>query len=116
MNNSGNNTPIQEWELRQGNALLGSLDRCSPGWPWTTCRFQAAPEFRAVQPLFAEELRLFDRDDFNPGKWKSAYQKIAELGLVLWPCGDAQPLTDFQLHIRDDEGWLRLSRMAQATG
>ena|SRR5689334_17923847 len=102
------NQTIHEWELRQGKTLLGTLERTGQGWPWALCRFQPTTEFEVYRPLFVEELRLFDRDDFDAGAWKSAYQRISELGLVLWPCGPARPVRDFLLHIRDDEGWFRV--------
>ena len=95
-----------QWELKKGGELLGVLTEQNIHQPWINCKFQASPAFALYEGLFAEEIRLLNRDEMELRQ--QAYQKIDELELALEPLNEGgETIKDFILHIDGDRAQFR---------
>jgi hypothetical protein len=91
--------------LKRGETTLGTLRPYNTDFPRTNCKFEPTQGFDEIKPLFEEELRLLDAEDFTA--FEEAYEKIQALGLSLVPADGRQIIEDFLLHILGDEAWFR---------
>ena len=91
--------------LKRGGTTLGTLRPYNTDFPWINCKFDPTQGFDEIKPLFEEELRLLDAEDFTA--FEEAYEKIRALGLSLVPVDGGQIIKDFLLHISGDEAWFR---------
>jgi hypothetical protein len=73
-------------------------------FPWNAGRFEAAPEFEAIRPVFAAELAV-DPDDMDA--WGVAYDRIIALNLHLVHAETGNDLGMFILHIDGDHAAFR---------
>ncbi len=88
--------------------LLGTLRPYSSDMFWTDCKFEATEEFQKIKPLFDEELKLVENDEFNAEKWEEVYGKIEGLNLKLINPEDGRIVEEFLLHIKDGEARVRM--------
>jgi len=94
-----------EFHLKQKDKLLGTLRSYDLDFPWLLCKFEFTEAFQQIKPLFDEESKLLESDDME--KWEVAYSKIDNLNLELINLEDEKSISDFLLHIQDDEAWIR---------
>ena len=95
----------EQWELRHGDELVGTITIEDQDFPWLSGSFVAEPGFARWAPLFAAELALLDRD--QPGEvdeWGQLYEQISGTLSLVAP---DEPVTDFLLHIKDGQAWFR---------
>ena len=96
---------MNRWLLIQKGVLLGELRWSHSDFPFEYCRFEPAPAFSAVAPLFAASLQALKSDDVS--RFEQAYERIEALGLVLIsPDGDER-IDGFLLNIDGDQAWFR---------
>ena len=88
--------------------LLGTLRPYSSDMFWTDCKFEATEEFQKIKPLFDEELKLVESDEFEAEKWEEVYGMIEDLNLKLISLEDGKVIKEFLLHIKDDEARVRM--------
>ena len=94
-----------EWTVRRGGQLLGTIEVNDSDFPWLYGRWSPTAAFEAVAPLFASELALCDPEDVDEG-WDEAYRAIWRAGVRLhYP--DSGEVPEFLLHIDGDEAWFR---------
>jgi hypothetical protein len=97
-----------ELHLVREDKLLGTLRPYSSDMFWTDCKFEATDEFQKIKPLFDEELKLVESDEFNVEKWEEIAGKIEDLNLKLISLEDERIIQEFLLHIKDDEARIRM--------
>ena len=96
---------MNRWLLVQGGTVLGTLRWSHSDQPFDYCRFEPAPAFAAVAPLFAASLRALKADEAST--FERAYKQIEALGLALVsPDGDER-IDEFLLNIDGDQAWFR---------
>ncbi len=95
-----------ELYLKQNDVLLGTLRSYDSDFPWINCKFEPSQAFQLVKPLFDEELKLLDEEDWE--KYDEAYSLISALNLELINLSEGKVTTDFLLHIQGDEAWFRM--------
>ncbi|HEY0428549.1 MAG TPA: hypothetical protein VGC76_12280 [Pyrinomonadaceae bacterium] len=95
-----------DFQLVQEDKLLGTLRSYDLDFPWAICKFEATEEFQKIKPIFDEELKLSESEDFE--KWKEVYKQIESLNLKLISAEDERIIEEFLLHIKDDEAWFRM--------
>ena len=91
--------------LKQGGKLLGTLCPYDSDMFWTNCKFESTEAFQKFKPLFDEELRLLEDEDWD--KWEEVYNRITSLKLELINLENGKIIDEFLLHIQDDEARLR---------
>ncbi|MEU5431441.1 hypothetical protein AB0H73_38365 [Streptomyces olivoreticuli] len=95
----------QSWQLRQRDRLIGTLALEGIDMFWTDCRFEPAPGWEELRPLFTAS-----RDAWRQGDREAALatdQAIRAEGLTLVPTKDGPPLTDFLIRIEGNEARFR---------
>jgi hypothetical protein len=97
----------ETWRLYREQELLGELVVTDADFPWLNARFQAAPAFETVRPLFEEELRLADAVDDDVDAWQAAYARVRDAVSLAAPGGRRVP--EFLLHIQGEDAWWRWS-------
>jgi hypothetical protein len=93
------------WRLYHDQELLGQLVVTDADFPWLSARFQAAPAFEKVRPLFEEELRLLDTIDDDLDAWEAAYGQVRDA--VSLAAADGRRVPEFLLHIQGENAWWR---------
>jgi hypothetical protein len=96
-----------EFQLKQKDRLLGTLRRYDSDFPWINCKFEPAEAFHEFKSLFDEELEFMKSEPFDIEAWDAAYSKIINLNLELVDLTDESLITEFLLHIKEDEAWFR---------
>ncbi|MEY9962217.1 hypothetical protein ABIA33_000238 [Streptacidiphilus sp. MAP12-16] len=91
-------------QLRMGDTLLGSIIVEERDMPWWLGRFEAAPEFDSVRPLFDDWSRAVKAAD--DGAMDAAFNALRDLGLVI-DRADGAPISRFFLYIDADRVRLR---------
>lgn len=73
----------ETFQLYRGTALLGTLvmDESRCAFPWFDGRFEAAPAFTEVEPLFREALNQLNDNDI--GAWCSTWTQLDSPNLNL---------------------------------
>jgi hypothetical protein len=95
----------RSWQLKRGEALIGTLTLEGVDMFWTDCRFDPASSWETVRPLFEasrDAWRLGDEDSAL-----AADEAICEAGLVLVPGGGGAPITNFLLRISGETARFR---------
>lgn len=91
----------RSFELYRGAELLGTIElraeHCD--FPWYGGEFRSEPAFAALEPLFAEEIALIDREEMDA--WGEVWRQIEGPGLRLVPVGGGEPWVDPMIHIVD---------------
>ncbi|MBI3244841.1 MAG: hypothetical protein HYZ49_21390 [Chloroflexi bacterium] len=104
METSALNSP-KTLELKRKDSLLGRLEVYDLDFPWVMCLFVPTAAFEDVHPLFVEELRLMNIEDWDA--WEGIYEQIEALGLCLVNTNSRNSIDKFLLHIEGDKAWLR---------
>ena len=92
-------------ELKRGEMVLGTLRPYDMDDPWLLCKFEPTAAFAEIAPLFLQELAVIQ--DADNTKWINAYSEIEQLGLRLVPVDNGEEISEFLLHIDDNEAWFR---------
>ena len=87
---------VTELQLKHGEESLGILRAYDNDFPWVNCKFEPTASFKTFEPLFQAELKLED-----------AYDRIDELGLQLVDVERGKVISEFILHIENNEAWFR---------
>jgi hypothetical protein len=95
----------QNWLLKRGDVLLGTLQNCAPDQPFFFCKFTPTEAFQEIKPLFDEELKLLN--DQAMEEWEKAYAVIDALGLRLESPVGGVTIDQFLLHLNGEEAWFR---------
>lgn len=93
------------WTLMRGSAKLARLEVQGTDMPWFLCSFHAEPAYADVEPLFTEQERLMDAED-----WDGAERLWAEMHSQMTLLADdpsETPISEFLLRIEGDEARLR---------
>jgi hypothetical protein len=96
------------WRLYRGEDLVADLVVTGGDFPWLQARVEPRPPFDEVQELFAEDLRLMDRDDpEGVAAWEAVQDRIRQTLVLEYPDGGRIP--EFLLHIENESAWWRWS-------
>lgn len=100
---------VTTYRLYRGDLLLGTV--IQPAMlelaAWCGGVFHPVAGFERVRPLFENELHLL-----NAGRrpeWKEIWEEIQRSGLKLVPMDGGETLTDFVIHIENDQAWWKLA-------
>jgi hypothetical protein len=97
------NTDI--WQLRHGEALIGTLTIADEDLPWYSALFEPTPEYAAYRPIFEEGNRIRTADDADAfAAWQ---EKVRQLGLRLVRLHDQAVAGEFILYIDGSEADFR---------
>jgi hypothetical protein len=93
------------WTLMRGSTELARLELQGTDMPWFLCSFHATPAYVEVEPLFTEQERLMEAED-----WDGAERLWADMHSRMTLLADAEsepPISEFLLRIEGDEARLR---------
>jgi hypothetical protein len=93
------------WTLMRRSTELARLELRDTDMPWFLCSFHARPAFAAVEPLFTEQERLLEAED-----WDGAERLWADMHpqMTLLPDDESETsVSEFLLRIEGDEARLR---------
>ncbi|RNG36022.1 hypothetical protein [Streptomyces botrytidirepellens] len=98
-----NLTPGGIWRLHSGDQEIARLTVTSADMPWTHAEVETLPGFEEFRPLFAEQERAIDEEDWE--RADACYTQIRGALTMTFP--DGSPVAEFMLHIHDDgtAGW-----------
>jgi hypothetical protein len=89
-------------DLYRGGVRLGKLTLTDTDQPWYNGRFDPAPAFADVKPLFDELNALLDADRFDDPRTEELYEAIAAPGLrLVWE--DGTVADEMLIHIDGDQ-------------
>ncbi|AGZ45546.1 hypothetical protein [Actinoplanes friuliensis] len=94
------------WRLHAvaDDTLLGELRVHERDWPWVHAKFEPAPAFAPLRPLFDEEARLVEAD--GPVEvWEAVYDRVRAAVRLADPDGVCP--AEFILHVEGDDAWWR---------
>lgn len=99
---------MRSWLLKNGDALIGSIDVTGTDQPWFTGHFSPEPGFAEFSDLFKAELALVEGNlEDEIAQWEEIYGRITNRLRLLKPDGTEVP--EYLLHIRGDDAWFRYS-------
>lgn len=87
----------QSWQLRQGDRLIGTLALTGIDMFWTDCRFEPAPTWEELRPLFSASREAWRQGDKDAAL--AADKAILAAGIVLVPIDGGAPITNFLIRI-----------------
>jgi hypothetical protein len=95
----------QQWELRDGDEVVGTITIEDQDFPWLYGSFVAEPGFARWAPLFAAELAVLDGDEpEDVDRWERLQGLITDALTLVAP---DEPVNDYLLHIEDGTAWFR---------
>lgn len=98
-----------EWELRQGDVLLGvfTLNEEESDFPWYGCDFVPTAAIEPYRDLYARELAAVDGEDDDA--MHAALDEVEQQGIVLVYREDGEVIREYLLHLDIDgrKGWFR---------
>ncbi|MFF9074837.1 hypothetical protein ACF1BP_24995 [Streptomyces sp. NPDC014735] len=91
------------WRLHHGGQEIARLTVTGADMPWTHAEVETLPGFEEFRPLFAEQERAVDEEDWEQAD--ACYTRIRHALTMTFP--DGSPVAEFMLHIHDDgtAGW-----------
>ncbi|MFI0965824.1 hypothetical protein ACH4S8_31185 [Streptomyces sp. NPDC021080] len=91
------------WRLHHDGREIARLTVTGADMPWTHAAFEALPGFEEFRPLFAEQERAVDEEDWD--RVDACCTRIRDALTLTFP--DGGPVAEFTLHIHDDgtAGW-----------
>lgn len=98
-------TNFTQFQLKQGDTLLGSLEVQELDFPWVRGVFIPTVAFDAVKHLFERELQLLEDEAWD--EWEVVYAEITALNLRLVDLASEQVIDEFLLHIDGRDAWFR---------
>jgi hypothetical protein len=92
------------WTLMRGSTKLARLEVQGTDMPWFLCSFHAEPAYSEVEPLFAEQERVIEAED-----WEAAERLWADIHaqMTLVPDEPETPISQFLLRIEGNDARLR---------
>jgi hypothetical protein len=97
----------ENWELRQGETLIGTLKVSDHDMFWFDAQFESTEAFEPYRALFAEGQSLTDEEQTDD--WGLWLDKTNKLGMSLVRLRDAEIASEFILYINDDRAYFRPS-------
>ncbi|MCN9243744.1 hypothetical protein NGF19_23660 [Streptomyces sp. RY43-2] len=96
-------TTGRTWRLHHGDREIAELTVTGADMPWTHAEVEALHGFEEFRPLFAEQERAVDDEDWEQAD--ACYTQIRSALTMTFP--DGSPVAEFMLHIHDDgtAGW-----------
>ncbi|MFE2021448.1 hypothetical protein ACFW9O_25735 [Streptomyces sp. NPDC059499] len=82
---------MTQWQLLQGNVLLGELSEYGCDQPFFLARFTPGPGWESVRALF-EAWAAFSGPDPDGSRIVAVVKPLRDLELTLAPVGGGQPL------------------------
>ncbi|AJF70497.1 hypothetical protein [Streptomyces vietnamensis] len=95
----------KSWQLRQDDRLVGTLTLEEIDMFWSDCRFEPAPAWDDLRPLFAASRDAWVRGDEEAAL--AADEAIHAEGLILVPDEGGDPITDFLIRINGETARFR---------
>ncbi|MCQ8775142.1 hypothetical protein [Streptomyces telluris] len=95
----------ENWQLRQGDRLVGTLTLTAIDVFWSDCHFDPAPGWEDFRPLFTASRDAWVRGDQEAAL--AADEAIHAQGLTLIPDGGGDPITDFLIRINGETARFR---------
>ncbi|MER7828299.1 hypothetical protein ABTX85_37785 [Streptomyces sp. NPDC096097] len=91
------------WLLHHGDRVIARLIVTGSDMPWTHAEVETLPGFEAFRPLFVEQERAVDDEDWE--RADACYTRIRGALSMTFPDGD--PVAEFMLRVHDDgtAGW-----------
>ncbi|MFC9618733.1 hypothetical protein ACFTXM_01585 [Streptomyces sp. NPDC056930] len=91
------------WRLRHGDQEIARLTVTGADMPWTHAEVETLPGFEKFCPVFTEQERAVDEEDWE--RADACYTQIRSALTMTFP--DGSPVAEFMLHIHDDHtaGW-----------
>ena len=91
------------WRLHHGDQEIARLTVTGADMPWTHAKVETLPGFEEFRPLFSEQERAADEEDWE--RADACYTQIRSALTMTFP--DGGPVAEFMLHIHDDgtAGW-----------
>lgn len=88
-----------EWDLRQGDVLLGvlTLNQDDSDFPWYGCDFAPAAAIDPFRDLFARELAAVEREDY--AEMEAVLDEVQRQGIVLVYREDGEIISEYLLHL-----------------
>jgi hypothetical protein len=90
----------QSWQLRQGKRVIGTLTLEGIDMFWSDCRFEPAPAWEELRPLFAASRDAWRRGDEDAAL--AADEAIYAKELVLVPGDGGALITEFLIRIEGE--------------
>ncbi|MFI5774415.1 hypothetical protein ACIA74_39190 [Streptomyces sp. NPDC051658] len=93
------------WRLHHGDQEIARLTVTGTDMPWTHAEIETLPGFEEFRPVFTEQERAIDEEDWE--RADACYTQIRIALTMAFP--DGSPVAEFMLHIHDDGtvGWRR---------
>jgi hypothetical protein len=99
---------LEHLHLIRGETLLGKLSIYEFDMPWVRAKFEPTPAFADAKPIFDREVALLDTGDEDGWQeWELAQDEIEKMGLHLVETSNGTIITQFLLHIENNEAWFR---------
>ncbi|MDX2591324.1 hypothetical protein PV343_03240 [Streptomyces sp. WI03-4A] len=91
------------WGLHRGDQAIARLTVTDVDMPWTHAEVETLPDFEEFRPVFAEQERAVDAEDWE--RADACYTRIRGSLTMTFP--DGSPVAEFMLYIHDDgtAGW-----------
>lgn len=91
------------WRLHYGGQEIARLTVTGADFPWIHASVETLPGFEEFRPVFADQERAIDEEDYERGD--ALYEQIRNALTMTFP--DGQPVAEFMLHIHHDgtAGW-----------
>ncbi|MFE2716577.1 hypothetical protein ACFXKI_32605 [Streptomyces mirabilis] len=91
------------WRLRHGDQEIARLIVTGADMPWTHAEVETLPGFEEFRPLFTEQERAVDEEDWE--RADASYTQIRSALTMTFP--DGSSVAEFMLHIHEDgtAGW-----------
>ena len=91
------------WRLHHGDQEIAHLTVIGTDMPWAHAEVETRPGFEEFRPLFAEQERALDAEDWEQAE--ACYTRIRHALTLTFP--DGSPVAEFMLYIPDDgtAGW-----------
>ncbi|MFJ6938485.1 hypothetical protein [Streptomyces sp. NPDC101132] len=86
------------WRLHHGDQEIARLTVTGTDMPWTHASVEELPGFEDFRPLFGEQERAVDEEDW--GRAEDCHARLRG-ALTLTP-PDAGPVAEFLLYVHDD--------------
>jgi hypothetical protein len=98
-----------EWELRQGDVLLGefTFNQQDSDFPWSGCDFAPTLAIDRFRDLFAREWAAADREDYD--EMDKVLEELKQQEIVLVYREDGAVISEYLIHLDVDgrKGWFR---------
>ncbi|GAA1939900.1 hypothetical protein [Kitasatospora viridis] len=91
-------TDPSTWRLHHDNREVARLRVTGTDMPWVHAEVEALPGFEEFGPLFAEQERATEQEDWE--RADACYERIRAALVMSFP--DGTPVAEFLLHVHGD--------------